>query len=86
MTVATTTRHTDGTRCLEGTRHVPRGFKACCSLFASHTTTCEHDVRYEWWQNRRTWVVVIAESAGGGGIEIRFCPHCGRRLKPRGSS
>ncbi len=65
---------------------MPRGFRACCRLFASHTTICEHDVRYEWWQNRRTWVVVIAESAGGGGIEIRFCPHCGRRLKPGASS
>ena len=86
MTVTKTVRHPDGTRCLEGTRRVPRRFKACCRLFESHTATCAYDIRYEWWQKGRTWVVTIAESAGGGGIEIRFCPHCGRRLSNASSN
>lgn len=86
MIAASISRYPDGTRCVEGTRRVPRGFRPCCRVFASHTTSCAYDVRYEWWQRRRTWVVTIAESAGGGGIEIRFCPHCGRSLQPGGSS
>jgi hypothetical protein len=86
MTVAKAKRHTDGTRCLEGTRRVPRGFSPCCSVFDLHTTSCAYDIRYEWWQRHRIWVVTIADSAGGGGIEVSFCPHCGGRLQSTASS
>jgi hypothetical protein len=72
--------HADGTRCLEGSQRIPRIFKPCCETFAAHTTTCAFDVRYEWWSKSRKWVTVISESAGGGGVRISFCPHCGRRL------
>jgi len=72
-------------RCLEGTKKVPRGFKGCCETFAGHTTTCTFDIRYEWWPKLKTWVIVIDESAGGGGITIGYCPHCGKKLN-RGQS
>lgn len=65
---------------------MPPRFKACCAAFNAHTTTCELDVRYEWWSKARRWFIAIAEVAGGGGIEMAFCPHCGSRLPPRGSS
>ncbi len=73
--------HADGTRCLEGTKRVPRSFRPCCEVFAGHVATCAHDLRYEWWPKARQWVIAIAESAGGGGISIEFCPHCGARLR-----
>ena len=73
-------KHASGSRCLEGTRRVPRGYRPCCEAFARHTTSCAFDVRYEWWAKSRIWVTVIDASAGGGGIEISFCPHCGSRL------
>jgi hypothetical protein len=76
-------RHLDGTRCKEGTRKVPRNFRPCCGMFAGHVTTCDYDLRYEWWAGDRVWVITIAESAGGGGVEVRFCPHCGAELEPR---
>jgi len=79
-------RHSDGTVCPEGTRRVPRGFKACCESFAGHTTACYFDVRYEWWPRRKGWFIAIAKAAGGGGIAISFCPHCGARLLPLGRS
>jgi len=75
-------RHADGTRCHEGTRLVPNGFSPCCPVFAAHVDTCHFDVRYEWWSEARLWVTAISESAGGGGVAISFCPHCGRRLRP----
>jgi hypothetical protein len=58
---------------------VPKGFTGCCEDFIEHTTTCYYDVRYEWYDDE-CWVIVIPESAGGGGIEISFCPHCGASL------
>jgi hypothetical protein len=73
-------KHGDGTPCLEGIRRVPRGFEACCEVFENHTSSCTFDVRYEWWGRSRTWVTLIDASAGGGGVEIRFCPHCGASL------
>jgi len=72
--------HRDGSACPEGTRTIPRAFKPCCPEFGSHTLTCYHDVRYEWWPKQGGWFTVIAPSAGGGGIAISFCPHCGSRL------
>jgi hypothetical protein len=73
-------RHPDGTLCLEGTSSLPPDFQPCCEVFAGHTATCAHDLRYEWWRKSRRWVIAIAESAGGGGIMIRYCPHCGTPL------
>lgn len=59
---------------------MPRGFRACCETFGAHTAACDYDIRYEWWTKPRIWVVKITETAGGGGIRINFCPHCGVRL------
>ena len=72
--------HADGSSCPEGTRRVPRPFKTCCEAFASRTLACYHDIRYEWWPNYKGWFIVIAPSAGGGGISISYCPHCGASL------
>jgi hypothetical protein len=72
--------HADGSPCLTGTKKVPPGFSACCAAFAGHVDTCAFDVRYEWWERPRYWVIVIAESAGGGGVKIQYCPHCGSKL------
>ncbi len=73
-------RHPDGTLCLEGTTSLPPDFQPCCAVFAAHTATCAHDLRYEWRPKSRQWVIAIAESAGGGGIMITYCPHCGALL------
>lgn len=73
-------QHSDGTICLEGISSVPAGYVPCCETFVGHTATCAYDVRYEWWAKPRHWVIAIAESAGGGGITISFCPHCGANL------
>jgi hypothetical protein len=37
-------------------------------------------VRYEWHASTG-WRIAIAEIAGGGGIGIKHCPHCGTGLK-----
>ncbi len=75
------TYHADGTVCLEGTRSVPRNYSPCCEVFDYRTAACVYDIRYEWWPISHQWVIVIAEVAGGGGITVSYCPHCGR-LKP----
>ena len=74
--------HSDGTPCLEGQRGAPDAFRACCDLFESHLSACALDVRYEWWPSGRQWVIAISESAGGGGVQISHCPHCGVSLRP----
>lgn len=79
-----TSVHSDGTPCKEGTANVPAGFAPCCDMFGSHTSTCDYDVRYEWWSKSRQWVISISESAGGGGIQIFYCPHCGTCLDGTG--
>ena len=58
----------------------PPGFVPCCELFGGHLETCAYDIRYEWFPSTKRWVIAIAEVAGGGGIEIKFCPHCGSGL------
>ena len=73
-------RHPDGTLCLEGTTSLPPDFQPCCAVFAAHTATCAYDLRYEWRPKSRQWVIAIAEAAGGGGIVIAHCPHCGAPL------
>jgi hypothetical protein len=77
-------RHADGTSCLEGTRSVPPRFRSCCEVFAGHTRACVNDIRYEWWSRSGRWVTVISETSGGGGIKMRYCPHCGARLRAQG--
>jgi hypothetical protein len=79
-------KHTDGTECLEGTTKIPKDFKPCCDVFDAHISSCAYDLRYEWWQKMKIWVIVISETAGGGGIAISFCPHCGSRLSEKSKS
>ena len=74
-------KHLDGSICPEGTRIVPRGFKACCEAFDWRTRACFFDIRYEWWSGQRNWFVLISPEGGGGGIAIAHCPHCGARLQ-----
>lgn len=69
--------HTDGTICQEGTRKVPRNYIPCCEEFNQRTMACVFDIRYEWWSSIKRWVICIDDSAGGGGITISHCPHCG---------
>lgn len=76
-------RHVDGSVCLEGTRTLPRGFTACCKDFEARTSACVHDVRYEWNETNLSWQIAISPAAGGGGLGIKFCPHCGTSLTPR---
>src|SRR5262249_39937358 len=86
MTTAALKRHADGTVCREGTKLVPPRFKPCCEAFGVHTKSCELDVGYEWWRKAGRWFIAISDAAGGGGIEIDFCPHCGSRLRWQRSS
>jgi hypothetical protein len=79
-------KYTDGFMCLEGTRRVPRPFRACCNEFAQRTYACVRDIRYEWWARYKNWFIPIAEEAGDGGIAISYCPHCGRKLKGSGKT
>ena len=72
--------HADGSICPEGTSSAPPGFMACCEDFAQQTTSCYYDIRYEWRNDLECWLIAIPDSAGGGGIEISFCPHCGASL------
>jgi hypothetical protein len=60
---------------------LPSRYKACCDDFEQRTTACYVDIRYEWWRRQRGWFVIIAPNAGGGGIAIHFCPHCGEKLR-----
>ncbi len=78
--------HTDGTACPEGTQRLPSRFRPCCPEFVARTSACYHDIRYEWWTRPRGWFIVIAGSAGGGGIAMNHCPHCGARLAGRARS
>jgi hypothetical protein len=74
-------KHLDGSLCPEGTRRIHARFSACCEEFTHRTRACYFDIRYEWWPKLKNWFVVISDEAGGGGIAINFCPHCGRKLK-----
>jgi len=76
-----TRRHVDGSTCTEGTRRLPPGFEPCCAEFAQHTAACVFDVRYEWWASAKAWFIALSDMAGGGGVQIRHCPHCGTDLK-----
>ena len=73
--------HTDGSPCPEGTQCLPEDGRICCNAFAARTMACYFDIRYEYWQNLGGWFVVIQPDAGGGGVAINYCPHCGARLQ-----
>jgi len=77
------TVHADGSICPEGTARVPRGKKICCEDFRVRTLACFFDIRYEWWPEYKGWFTLVIPSAGGGGIAMNFCPHCGQRLPGR---
>lgn len=77
------TVHADGSICPEGTARVPRGKKLCCEAFKDRTLACFFDIRYEWWPEYKGWFSIVIPSAGGGGIAMNFCPHCGKRLPGR---
>lgn len=75
-------KHPDGTPCLEGVRGAPKTFRSCCDLFEGHLSACVYDIRFEWQGRSGRWAIPIADAAGGGSIAIRYCPHCGLRLRP----
>lgn len=72
--------HTDGSPCPEGTQSVPADFRPCCAAFGARTLSCYFDIRYEWWEEHDAWFIIIDPTAGGGGLAIAFCPHCGGKL------
>lgn len=73
-------KHSDGTECPEGTQRLRPDYALCCDDFRARTLSCYFDVRIEYWAEYEGWFVIIAPSAGGGGIAINYCPHCGARL------
>jgi hypothetical protein len=73
-------KHLDGSLCPEGTAVLPARHKFCCDMFRARAHACYFDVRYEWWPRQRGWFNVIMPEAGGGGIAMAFCPHCGTKL------
>jgi hypothetical protein len=77
------TIHADGSICPEGTTRHPRPYRPCCEEFDHRTRACFFDIRYEWWPAYRGWFTLINPTAGGGGIAMNFCPHCGKRLPGR---
>ncbi len=72
--------HIDGSDCPEGTQRLPPSGALCCETFRARTFACYFDIRYEWWPEPAGWYVIIAPDAGGGGVAINHCPHCGVRL------
>ena len=74
--------HSSGETCPEESRKVPERFKVCCPIFDGHTRSCYYDIRYEYVFKAKFWGIVIPPEAGGGHIEISYCPHCGSRLAP----
>lgn len=74
--------HDDGSVCLEGTRRVPARYKPCCRAFDRLTTNCKFDIRAEWWAGRRKWYVLLCDG-GSSGLELNYCPFCGKKLPGR---
>jgi hypothetical protein len=72
--------HVDGSICLQGTQKVPKNYMPCCKTFEQHTKMCHFDLRYEYWQHRKIWVIKLSDEVGGGGSEITYCPYCGKKL------
>lgn len=75
-----TRKHLDGSPCYEGVQRCPSTGGPCCETFEDHTVACVYDIRYEWWEDKGFWVIPIPFLAGGGGIKISYCPHCGTDL------
>jgi hypothetical protein len=72
--------HADGSPCPEGTQRLAPDGKICCDVFGQRTLACYFDIRYEYWPSLEGWFVIISPGAGGGGIAMQFCPHCGSKL------
>ncbi|MGE0045319.1 MAG: hypothetical protein AB7J28_12900 [Hyphomonadaceae bacterium] len=72
--------HSDGSLCPEGTQSLPSSGAICCDAFGWRTLACYFDIRYEFWENPEGWFVIIQPDAGGGGILLSYCPHCGAKL------
>jgi hypothetical protein len=73
--------HIDGSLCPEGMQRLPENGRLCCNAFEARTRACYFDIRYEYWSGMKGWFVIIPPDAGGGGIAINHCPHCGARLQ-----
>ena len=73
--------HADGSPCPEGTQRLPENGKLCCDAFEARTKACYFDIRYEYWPTLEGWFIVIQPDAGGGGVAINHCPHCGAKLQ-----
>jgi hypothetical protein len=66
--------------CPEGTQRLPEDGATCCDDFRERTAACYFDIRYEYWPDHAGWFVIIQPDAGGGGVAMNFCPHCGIKL------
>jgi len=67
-----------GDECLEGTKQVPKKWKACCKSFRARTESCQYEVRIEWYGGNK-WGIPLP--LGGGYIKIKHCPWCGEKVK-----
>jgi hypothetical protein len=67
--------------CPEGAQRLPADGAICCNDFRERTLACFFDIRYEYWPAYAGWFVIISPDAGGGGVAINFCPHCGLKLE-----
>lgn len=76
--------HIDGSPCPEGEQRLPAAGALCCAAFTARTYACYFDIRYEYWASQQNWFIVIQPDAGGGGIAISHCPHCGTKLQGDG--
>lgn len=74
-------KHSDGSECFGGSGNakIPDNFVPCCDIFKERTKSCQYDLRYEYWNNWKRWVVIVPDG-GSSGIKINFCPHCGFNL------
>ena len=66
-----------GDKCEYGTQQVPKTWKPCCEAFASHTSSCQYEVRIVWY-GRGKWGIPLP--LGGSYIKISYCPFCGKKL------
>ena len=72
--------HIDGSPCPEGEQRLAPDGALCCAAFEARTRACYFDIRYEYWVSQGGWFIIIQPDAGGGGVAINNCPHCGARL------
>ena len=68
-----------GDKCLEGTRQVPKKFKACCESFDFRTSACQYEARISWYSKNKMWGLPVLDG-GASFIHIKYCPFCGKEL------